>query len=216
MIFYFVPYSLERNIGKAYNQYMSLLPKDNDWGVLMDGDTMFLTFTWGHHIAEVIKNIPDAGIITCYTNRIAKNKVQLYGEDSTDIILHRAIAKKLDNEFRGDYRKINQRISGFFMAIKKKTWKEVGKFPEIPNKILDIDGLFSNKVLSAGKDIYLMRGLYVFHYYRLAEGKKYKDHLRNAEEIAKTQKNNRNIIARSSLSKSFTRNRNNINKRRRR
>ncbi len=209
-IFYFVPYSLERNIGEAYNQYMSLLPNDNDWGVLMDGDTCFLTFDWGHHIAEVIKKIPDAGIITCLTNRIAKNKVQLYGEDSPDIILHRAIAKRLDIEFRGSYRKINQRISGFFMAIQKKTWKEVGKFPELPNTILDIDGLFSNKILRARKSIYLMRGVYKFHYYRLAEGKKYKDHLRNAGEIAKRPRNVRNIT------KSSTRNKAIINKRRRR
>jgi len=209
-IYYFVPYSLERNIGKAYNQYMALLPNDNDYGVLMDGDTMFLTFDWGHAIAEVIKKIPDAGIITCYTNRLAKNKVQLYGVDSTDIIVHRAIAKKLDEDFRGSYRKINQRISGFFMAIQKKTWKEVGKFPEIPNKILDIDGLFSNKILRAGKSIYIMRGMYKLHYYRMAEGPKYKDHLRNAEKVVKKSIPQRNIT------KSSRRNRNNITKRRRR
>jgi len=211
-IFYFVPYSLEKNIGKAYNQYMALLPNDNDWGVLMDGDTMFLTFDWGHAIAEVIKKIPDAGIITCYTNRIAKNKVQLYGEDSTDIIIHRAIAKKLDKENRGSYRKIHQRISGFFMAIQKKTWKEVGKFPEIPKKILDIDGLFSRKILTAKKDIYLMQGVYKLHYYRMAEGPKYKDHLRNAEEVVK-----KSIPRRSSkISNKSKRNRHIINKRRRR
>ncbi len=188
---------------------MALLPNDNDWGVLMDGDTMFLTFDWGHAIDEVIKKIPDAGIITCYTNRIAKNKVQLYGEDSTDIIIHRAIAKKLDKDFRGSYRKINQRISGFFMAIQKKIWLEVGKFPEMPNKILDIDGLFSSKILRAGKGIYLMRGVYKLHYYRMAEGRKYKDHLRSAEKIVKKSVPRRNI-------KSSRRNRNNINRRKRR
>ena len=210
MIYYFVPYSLERNIGKTYNQYMELLPNDNDWGVLMDGDTMFLTFDWGHAIAEVINKIPDAGIITCYTNRIAKNRIQLYGEDSTDIIIHRAIAKKLDKTFRGSYRKINQRISGFFMAIQKKTWKEVGKFPELHNKILDIDGLFSRKILTAGKDIYLMRGVYKLHYYRMAEGPKYKDHLRNAEASVKKSNPRRKSL------RSAKRNRANINKRRRR
>ena len=208
-IYYFVPYSLSRNIGQAYNQYMELLPNDEDYGVLMDGDTMFLTFDWGHHIAEVIKKLPDAGIITCYTNRIAKNRIQLYGEDSTDIIIHRALAKKLDKDFRGSYRKINQKISGFFMAIKKKTWKEVGKFPEMPNKILDVDGLFSSKILRAGKSIYLMRGMYKLHYYRMAEGRKYKDHLRNAEDIAKKSVPRRNI-------KSSSRNKTNIKKRRRR
>ena len=189
---------------------MALLPNDNDWGVLMDGDTMFLTFDWGHAIEEVIKKIPNAGIITCYTNRIAKNKIQLYGINSPDIITHRTLAKKLDKDFRGSYRKINQKISGFFMAIKKKTWKEVGKFPELPNKILDIDGLFSRKILTAGKDIYLMRGVYKLHYYRMAEGPKYKDHLRNAEEVVKKSNPRRKSLS------STKRNRANINKRRRR
>ena len=94
------------------------------------------------------------------------------------------------------------------MAIKKKTWKEVGKFPEIPNKILDVDGLFSSKIIRAGKDIYLMRGVYKLHYYRMAEGRKYKDHLRNAEEVVKKSVPRRNI-------KSSSRNRAIINKRRR-
>lgn len=209
-IYYGIPYALDKNLGAEYNRYMNLLPNDDDWMVINDGDTMFLTFSWGHAIAEVIKKLPDAGIITCYTNRIAKNKVQRYGEDSTDIIIHRAIAKRLDKDFRGSYKKINQRVSGFFMAIKKKTWKEVGKFPEIPNKILDIDGLFSSKILRAGKGIYVMRGMYKLHYYRMAEGAKYKDHLRNAEKIAKKS------IPQRRITKSSTRNKTIINRRRRR
>ena len=180
MIYYFVPYSLERNIGKAYNQYMALLPNDNDWGVLMDGDTMFLTFDWGHAIEEVIKKLPDAGLITCLTNRISTGRGQFYNEDSTDIIVHRAIAKHLDKEFRGQYRRNNARVSGFLMAIQKKTWIDVGKFPEASNKILGVDDAFSKKVLRTGKGIYIMKGMYKLHYYRMAEGRKYKDHLRDA------------------------------------
>ena len=189
MIYYFVPYSLERNIGKAYNQYMALLPNDNDWGVLMDGDTMFLTFDWGHAIAEVINKIPDAGLITCLTNRISKGRNQLYGEDSSDIIIHRAIAKRLDKEFRGQYRKNNSRVSGFLMAIQKKTWIDVGKFPEASNKILGVDDTFSRKILHSNKGIYIMKGMYKLHYYRMAEGRKYKDHLINATIHAEKKPN---------------------------
>jgi len=208
-IYYGIPYSLERNLGAEYNRYMNLLPNDDDWMVLTDGDIMFFG-DWGHQIAEVIKKIPDAGIITCYTNRVAKNKAQLHGVDSTDILVHKVISRDLNNKFRGNYKKINQRISGFLMAINKKTWREVGKFPETPNKILDIDGLFSNKVLRANKGIYLMRGVYVLHYYRFLEGPKYKDHLRNAEEIAKKS------LPQRSITRSSTRNRSNITQRRKR
>ena len=214
MIYYFVPYSLERNIGKAYNQHMALLPNDNDWGVLMDGDTMFLTFDWGHAIAEVIKKLPDAGLITCLTNRISKGRGQKYEEDSSDILIHRAVAKRLDKEFRGQFRKHNSHVSGFFMAIQKKIWKEVGGFSEVPNKILGVDGAFSKKVLRADKGIYIMRGMYKLHYYRMAEGRKYKDHLIDATAHAAKKHKPFMKGVRRSLKKKQERNRNAMSHRR--
>ena len=179
-IYYGIPYALDRNLGREYNLYMNLLPNEDDWMVFNDGDTCFLSFDWGHAIAEVIKKLPDAGLITCLTNRISKGRGQKYEEDSSDILIHRAVAKRLDKEFRGQFRKHNSHISGFLMAIQKKTWKEVGGFSEVPNKILGVDGAFSKKVLRADKGIYIMRGMYKLHYYRMAEGRKYKDHLLDA------------------------------------
>ena len=180
-IYYGIPYSLEKNLGAEYNRYMELLPNDDDWMVFRDGDTMFLTFDWGHAIAETIEKLPDAGIITCRTNRI-RQKLQRFKEDSPDIIVHRLIAKEMDEKFRGQYRKIDNLISGFFMAIKKRTWLEVGKFSEKDGKLLAVDSHFSKKILRAKKSICVMQGLYVFHYYRFAEGWNYIEHLTNAEE----------------------------------
>lgn len=181
-IYYFTPYSLEKNIGKAYNDYMKLLPKLDDWAVIMDGDIMFLNFNWGHIIAQAIEDNPNAGIISCLTNRISKRKDQLYEELSTDILVHRIIAKELAAKKKRQYRKIQGNVSGFLMAIKKRTWKDVGGFPEKDNVILDVDGLFSRRVRYSGRSIVIMKGLYVLHYYRMAEGPYYKDHLRDAQE----------------------------------
>ena len=111
-IYYGIPYALDKNLGAEYNQYMELLPNNDDWMIFRDGDTMFLTFDWGHAIAEIINKLPDAGIITCQTNRI-RQKSQRFKEDSPDIIVHRFIAKDLDKKFRGQYRKINTLVSGF-------------------------------------------------------------------------------------------------------
>lgn len=179
-IYYGIPYALDKNLGAEYNRYMELLPDDDDWMVFRDGDTMFLTFTWGHAIAEVINKLPDAGIITCRTNRI-RQKLQRFKEDSSDIIVHRLIAKDLDKKFRGQYRKIDKNISGFFMAIKKKTWLEVGKFHERAGKLIAVDSAFSKKIIQSGKIIYVMQGMYVFHYYRFAEGWNYIEHLTDAK-----------------------------------
>ena len=209
-IYHGIPYSLDKNLGAEYNKYMELI-NDEDWWTFSDGDTMFLEYFWGDAIAEIIKKIPDAGIITCQTNRIRQKK-QLYNESSPDILVHRLIAKTLDEKYRGKFKKINTHISGFFMAIKKKTWKEVGKFPEADGTLLTVDNAFSRKVMRSGKDIYLMRGMYVFHYYRFAEGKNYTGHLRNAEDYIK--KNPVKINRRLKMREKNTRNRKVISKRR--
>lgn len=211
-IYYGIPYSIERNLGKEYNKYMNLLPNDDDWMVITDGDILLFN-DWGHHIAEVIKKLPNAGIITCQTNRIRQKK-QLYDESSPDILVHQLIAKTLNEKYRGQFRKINTHISGFFMAIQKKTWKEVGKFSEEDGKLLTVDNAFSRKIMRAKKDIYLMKGMYVFHYYRFAEGKNYTAHLRNAEDYIK--KNPVKIGRRARLNDKNTRNKRSINKRKRR
>lgn len=186
-IYYGIPYSLERNLGAEYNRYMKLLPNDDDWMVLNDGDTMFLTFDFGHHIAEVIKKLPDAGIITCKTNRI-RQKLQQFKENSPDVIVHRLLAQDLDKKYRGQVERVTKTISGFFMAIKKKTWLEMGKFSEKDGKLIAVDTAFSKKVLDKGKSIYVMQGMYVFHYYRFVEGWNYIEHLTNAKDYLKRRK----------------------------
>jgi glycosyltransferase involved in cell wall biosynthesis len=66
------------------------------------------------------------------------------------------------------------------MCIQKSTWlqirKEVGKRTE-GNNLLGVDTQITNVLLGSGKSILLMRGIYLMHYYRLAEGKSFKRHL---------------------------------------
>jgi len=203
MIYYFVPWSYggEKNLGKAYNQHMALLPEDDDWGVLMDGDIMFLTFNWGDIIEKAIEDNPDAGIISCYTNRISKRKSQLHTINSPNILVHRLKAKEFDDQFSGTYKEIpGEMVSGFLMIIKKKTWKDAGKFPEWENHILDLDGAISNRVRKLKKSIILMRGMYVFHYYRMAEGAAYKGHLMDAQAfLNRTRRTTRVVRNNASL-----------------
>jgi hypothetical protein len=47
-IFYSNPFDLDKNIGKAYNEYLaSINANDDDWIVLQDGDILYLTPDWG-------------------------------------------------------------------------------------------------------------------------------------------------------------------------
>jgi len=172
-VWFFVPYSFDKNLGKAYNEYMELIP-DNDWGCIMDGDIMFLMPDWGHQIQQAVIDNPDAGIITCITNRIS-NKKQRLDEPSTDILIHKRKAQERYKARKCRYSECNRNISGFLMCIKKSVWQRI-KFPEI-GSLLNVDNIFSREILRNHKKIIIMEGMYVFHYYRLLEGKQDKSHL---------------------------------------
>jgi len=174
-IYYFTPFALDKNLGAAYNDYMELLPNDNDWACFIDGDTMFLTPDWGELIQDAIDEHPEAGMFTCYTNRV-NNQQQLYRgkfNNNSDIIAHRNIAKVCHEIGKNRVKALTRIISGVMMIIQKKTWKE---FP-FTDGLLGVDNDISQRLLNAGKPIYLIQSIYLLHYYRMAEGRTYKNHL---------------------------------------
>ena len=166
MIHILKPYSIEKNLGKAYNEAMSLLP-DGHWGCLMDYDTMFLTPDCGVILHEYAKLLPDAGLLTCYTNRIhPKADQQLFAgvSENYDVSVHSKIAKLVkDNLYQ--YTELKKEVSGFLMLISKDTWNEV-KFRE-DGKCLGVDNEYCWALFDRGKKIYRMDGLYVWHSYRM-------------------------------------------------
>lgn len=167
-IYYCTPYSLEKNLGKIYNEYAkSLLQNDNDFLFCMDGDLMFLTSDWGNHIFDLVKTYPDAGIITITVNRVGDLQ-QCYNKfrsNNFNILDHYNLAQKLRNENYLEVEEINRVISGCCFGFSKKTWEQVGGFNE-NYKMLKVDNDFSSKVLKLGKKILLAKGLYGFHFYR--------------------------------------------------
>ena len=61
------PYSIDKNLGKAYNEEMALIP-DGDAACFLDGDMMFTIPDYGHVINEYANLYPNA-VLTCWTNR---------------------------------------------------------------------------------------------------------------------------------------------------
>jgi GT2 family glycosyltransferase len=174
-IYYFTPYALDKNLGAAYNHYMELLPEDDDWACFIDGDAMFLTPDWGHLIQKAIEDYPETGMFTCYTNRIG-NKQQLYRgifSENRDVVAHRNIAKVCHETGKNRTRQLSRPISGIMMIIQKRTWKQ---FP-FKDGLLTVDNDISARLLNAGLKVRLIESIYMLHYYRMAEGKKYKKHL---------------------------------------
>lgn len=174
-IYYFTPYNLDKNLGAAYNQSMSLLKKDSDWGCLLDGDTMFLTPDFGTQIHHIVSMYPETGMFTCMTNRVGTMQQRHNGIMSAngEMGYHRRIALKLQREHYDEVEPINRRFSGLMMLVQKKTWKKV-KFTD---GLLGVDFKYCDAMMAAGFDMKLMKGVYMMHYYRFLEGRHYKKHL---------------------------------------
>jgi len=175
-IYYFSPFATDKNLGGAYNRYMELLPNDDDWACFTDGDTMFLCADYGQQILNVIKKYPDAGMLTCYTNRVG-NIAQLYQGvmgQIADIRYHKRLAQQIWNKNKTNVIRLSKPISGHMMIIKKKTWLN-NKFV---NGLLGVDNKISEDLIKKKLPIYLMKGVYILHYYRMVEGEKYKKHLK--------------------------------------
>lgn len=167
MIIYSNPYNSQKNIGKAYNDFIGSLNVSGDtWIVLQDGDILYLTPDWGDQIEKVVASHGDTyQLYGCYTNRVGITHHLLEGIFSNihDLQLHRIRAAEVNRRFYGHVQEINDTIAGFFMLFQVKTWKEVGGFDE---DTLIADVLFSEKILSRGGKTALIKGLYVYHSYR--------------------------------------------------
>lgn len=182
-IYYLTPYAQDRKLGAAYNQSCSIVPDDSDWICLRDGDTMFLNFDWGDIIANAINNHSHIySAFTCYASRIggiAQQYENIISEDS-DILNHREIALKNASLNAGKVKDISLTpfISGHFILFPKWLWNKV-KFMEKTNQgtFLGIDNNFFHHVRVKGYKIGLIEDLYMFHYYRLKEGRDYNKHL---------------------------------------
>lgn len=171
------PFSLEKNLGKAYNETMSLIP-DGDWACLIDYDVQFLLPSTVRHMYGYVDKHGDTGLYTCFTNRLhplAKNQL-LHGivQENDGIKWHSIQAIEQEKQLYQDT-ELNKHISGFLMLISKKTWNHV-MFNE-DKKCLGVDNDYSDRILEYGYKIRRMDGIYVFHSYRLLNGIRDKSHL---------------------------------------
>ncbi len=162
------PYSLEKNLGKAYNQAMQLIP-EGDAAVLCDGDISFLTPDYGHILTEYANRYPNA-VLTCYTNRIHQ---LAKGQQSTCNSVNMKECLEFANELKNDKYEataLTGPVSGFLLVIHKHIWQK-HKFNE-DMKCLGVDNDFTNKVRAAGIKVLRMDSIIVYHVYRLLTGSK--------------------------------------------
>jgi hypothetical protein len=164
-IYYSNPYSTSKNFGKAINDFCSLVPNDDDWIVIQDGDICYLRPDWGVIVEKALAlHGHKFGLIGCYTNSIGGLHQTLEGRRVTDqpMKYHYEKAMELDTYEIEDLG--IKGVAGFFMAFQKKTWKKVGGFRE---NYRAFDTWFNNQVRARDMKIGIMKGLYVYHLYRI-------------------------------------------------
>jgi len=171
MIYYSIPYSTEKNIGKYYNDVMKTIPSDQDFSCFVDGDTIFTTPFYGYTIENVIEQNPNISCYTCYTNRVYCPEQIAPGVDtkSNDMAYHRNFGLMMESIYGTSCEDITKTKSGNLMSgcmilIQKRLWKKIGGFLE--NGMLGVDNDLHTKVIKSNEKLYLMRGVYLYHWYR--------------------------------------------------
>lgn len=181
MIYYSVPFDSGKNLGRYYNQFMEIIPDDDDWGCFIDGDTIFTTADYGLVIEKAVAENPDAACFTCVTNRVGCEWQIAPGVDvkSNDMAYHRKYSEILKNVYGSSVVDVTRKprrevFSGLFILLKKSAWKKIGGFKE--DKMLGIDNDLHWKIQDHKLKMYMMRGLYLYHWYRGGD-KTYVKHL---------------------------------------
>lgn len=177
-IHFIKPFSLDKRLGKAYNDTIKHLPV-NDWVCVMDYDAMLLDPGQVKRMYDYIYAYPSTHLFVCYGSRAKDGVPQqyLFGrmEGSTNIQDHINIAKNLLAVQNFPVKEVIRSVAGFLMLFSVKTWQ---KFPfDESRKCLTVDTNFSKRILRAGGKILLMESIYIWHTYRLLEGKQSIKHL---------------------------------------
>ena len=170
MIYYTTAFDSTKSIGKYYNSFFERL-RDDDWACFVDADTIFTTPDYGLLVERAVQKYPEADAFTCYTNRVACEWQIAPGVDvvSNDMKYHRSFGEKMKKNFGANCIDVTDKprlevMSGFFFMLKKSTWKQLGKFPE--KGMLGIDNHLHWAIQEKGKKLYLIKGLYLYHWYR--------------------------------------------------
>lgn len=179
MIHFITPYRSDKNLGRAYNEAMRIIP-DGDIACIRDIDTLFLTPEQPAIIEQYATEYPDA-VLTCYLNRCSQlSRHQLLGgtvSEESDIKQHIRLAENQAERHRitKSVLEINRDISGTLMVVPKSVWMKV-PFPE-DGKCLGVDTYWGRKIRAAGIKILRMDAVYIFHIYRIMNGILDKRHL---------------------------------------
>lgn len=141
---------------------------------------MFLLPEQINRMYEYVAAYPDTSLFVCYGSRCKDGIPQQYHngvhESDTSIFFHTGLARNFLSLYNVKATPVLRSVAGFLMLFSKATW-EKHKFIEGVSKCLRVDTAFSKGILRTGGKILLMESIYIWHSYRLMEGKNSIKHL---------------------------------------
>ncbi len=174
-----IAYDLKRNLGGAYREHLDRL-KPGDHCCFLDHDAIWTTRDWYPRLLEAIARYPDAGLFGAMTNRIGnKQQIAPGAPPGHDMAAHRLFGEAQLKRFGTEAIDITSAhlLSGVVMLF---TAKAISKI-KISDGFFGVDNEAHKEVRRAGLRVYLLRGLYVQHWYR-GDGVKHE----NAPKAKKT------------------------------
>jgi len=166
-IFENIPWAPSMNLAEAYNAFMDKLD-DDDWGILRDADTIYTTSDYGKQLYDVIEKYKGVEAFTCMTNRtgcVWQRVHEMNTLDSNDMVQHRNLGEFIRDNFYVDCEDITDHslASGHFFMIKKSLWNRIA--PIKMSGMFGVDNEIHRRIRITGEHMYLIKGLYIYHWY---------------------------------------------------
>ena len=161
-----IPFDVKGNIGHEYNRIVRSCCCD--WVGFADHDIYIANPNWYGMFLDAITVLgDDTGFIGCVTNRVGCPLQKTKAERNDDIGYHREYAEKLFKEHGSTIQDVTDSQfspSALMFATSKKAWYEVGGFRA--DGLIGVDTNYIGKLKAKKYKIYLLKGLYVYHWYR--------------------------------------------------
>lgn len=161
-----IPFSPDKNLGRAYNKVMESLPEDG-WACLLDGDVMFTTGKWHGQLLDAIEREPK-GTFVAISNRVGPNgrrngwQRAKIDPDDHNMKSHRAFGEALaGNKALLDVTEESKMCAGMMILISKKTWAKIGGFAD---GLRGVDYQMHLSLATSNLKLFCIQGLYVYHW----------------------------------------------------
>jgi hypothetical protein len=150
-----------RDDGHIGREYDRLIAAGGEWTTLIDHDVLLVNPHWAHILARVAHAYPQAGIITCWTNRIGKTEQRdKDAPQCDDITQHREHARRVWHRY-GYHATDIDKASGMLMHVRRQAWADAGGCSQ--TGLFRVDWQLSRDIAARGWRILRADGLYCYH-----------------------------------------------------